>query len=93
MSDQRLNGALDTNGKYRPTLEPLDIKEDYADIPNAGSPTPLTIVGSDNNPFDEIIPHPEDVKHRNLVLCFDGTGDQFDADVCTYDVVVSCAVY
>lgn len=33
------------------------------------------------NPFDEIIPHPDEVHHRNLVLCFDGTGDQFDADV------------
>lgn len=33
------------------------------------------------NSFDEIIPHPSEVKCRNLVLCFDGTGDQFDDDV------------
>lgn len=32
--------------------------------------------------FDEIIPHPSIIKNgaRNLVLCFDGTGDQFDDD-------------
>lgn len=33
------------------------------------------------NSFDEIIPHPDEVKCRNLILCFDGTGDQFDDDV------------
>lgn len=78
MADQNLNGALDTAGKHKPALEPLQIKEEYSDFPNvSGSPTTLT----NSNPFDEIIPHPEEVKYRNLVLCFDGTGDQFDADV------------
>ncbi|KZP04656.1 hypothetical protein FIBSPDRAFT_923299 [Athelia psychrophila] len=33
-----------------------------------------------DNRFDDIIPHPDEVDHRNLVLCFDGTGDQFDSD-------------
>ena len=39
------------------------------------------------NPFDEIIPDPDEVHHRNLVLCFDGTGDQFEADVSIYSLV------
>jgi uncharacterized protein (DUF2235 family) len=28
----------------------------------------------------EVIPPIEDQKNRTLILCFDGTGDQFDAD-------------
>ena len=71
------------------------VKDDYPDIPNAESPSSSSpvkeypngdVTGHDikyhANPFDEIIPDPDQVHHRNLVLCFDGTGDQFDADVC-----------
>ena len=36
--------------------------------------------------FDEIIPHPDEVHHRNLVLCFEGTADQFDGDVIVLDI-------
>ncbi|KAF9225174.1 hypothetical protein BS17DRAFT_730406 [Gyrodon lividus] len=49
----------------------------YAEIPNAsGSPdgaTPPPIVST-----DDVIPPAH--TYRTLVLCFDGTGDQFDAD-------------
>jgi len=78
MADQNLNGALDTAGKHRPPLEPLQIKENFSDIPQASS-SPTTLLPN-SNPYDEIIPHLDEVKHRNLILCFDGTGDQFDAD-------------
>ena len=42
----------------------------------------------------KIIPPPDPTRRRTLVLCFDGTGDQFDADVggvlgCTPPVRVS----
>ena len=59
-------------------------KDDYS--PADGSEyDPKAGHGNDTaNPFDEIIPHPDEVHHRNLILCFDGTGDQFDADVSTY---------
>lgn len=30
---------------------------------------------------EPIIPNREEFPHRTLVLCFDGTGDQFDSDV------------
>ena len=76
------------------TTTTTTIKDDYPDIPNAESPSSSSPAkdypnGDVNdhdtkyhaNPFDEIIPDPEQVHHRNLVLCFDGTGDQFDADV------------
>ncbi|KAH7926861.1 hypothetical protein BV22DRAFT_1008135 [Leucogyrophana mollusca] len=67
-------------------------ENDYPDIPNVQSPnggsdSPSSsnfpnLKGDDKqlhgNPFDEVIPHEH--SHRTLVLCFDGTGDQFDAD-------------
>lgn len=37
---------------------------------------------------DDVIPPVH--THRTLVLCFDGTGDQFDADVCfSLDILTS----
>ncbi|KAJ8085202.1 hypothetical protein AAF712_003504 [Marasmius tenuissimus] len=30
--------------------------------------------------LDDVIPEPDEHRHRTLVLCFDGTGDQFDDD-------------
>jgi hypothetical protein len=49
------------------------------------SPPPRSGSGVWNAPKRRWIPHPEDpVQHpaRTLILCFDGTGDQFDNDVC-----------
>ncbi|KAL0952102.1 hypothetical protein HGRIS_008735 [Hohenbuehelia grisea] len=55
----------------------------YPDIPNVGSPGRAS--GFEDNSStdsfeddDDIIPSSHD--HRTLVLCFDGTGDQFDDD-------------
>src|SRR5882762_2599318 len=77
---------LKTNGnarpiKNKPELEPIKVGGDYPDIPNTYSPTAVSSPPNSFGNFDEIIPHPDEVPHRNLVLCFDGTGDQFDADV------------
>ena len=36
--------------------------------------------GDHDHPFDDIIPPFHDRQHRTVVLCFDGTGDQFDSD-------------
>jgi len=62
------------------------VQEQVQDVPQrTESPIPLSPTSQDSeqtaiNPVDEIIPHPDEVKHRNLILCFDGTGDQFDGD-------------
>ncbi|KAF7976182.1 hypothetical protein HWV62_7344 [Athelia sp. TMB] len=73
----------------KPALQPIQVtreKDDqYPEIKDTESPTdesgPATPHGHPiSTAFDEIIPHPDDVHHRNLVLCFDGTGDQFDGD-------------
>jgi hypothetical protein len=82
MAEPQTNGSVDpVNGK--PGLEPIQTTGGaYPGVPKTYSPNePPSAI---NNAFDEIIPHPDDVHHRNLVLCFDGTGDQFDADVGTY---------
>ncbi|KIM78387.1 hypothetical protein PILCRDRAFT_75759 [Piloderma croceum F 1598] len=76
MTQPIVNGVAET--KPKPGLRP--IQTNYSGIPNTYSPTSTT-AGGITNPYDEIIPHPDKVHHRNLVLCFDGTGDQFDADV------------
>ncbi|KAH7911623.1 hypothetical protein BJ138DRAFT_1006185 [Hygrophoropsis aurantiaca] len=72
---------------------PLIFDNDYPDIPNVLSPnggddSPSSSefaklkghesISSDGHPLDTVIPHEHD--HRTLVLCFDGTGDQFDGD-------------
>ncbi|KAF7436007.1 hypothetical protein PC9H_002833 [Pleurotus ostreatus] len=60
----------------------VDSSEDrFPDIPNVGSPGRMAT--ADHASFsdeeeDEVIPPTHD--HRTLVLCFDGTGDQFDDD-------------
>jgi hypothetical protein len=75
MTEPTVNGA-------KPGLLPIQTG-DYPGVPNTDSPTTSTAGGGGviDNPFDDIIPHPDEVHHRNLILCFDGTGDQFDADV------------
>lgn len=62
-----------------PTIA-ADPKIGNVDDPNKRGPTKPLRKGTGTT-FDEIIPHPDEVHHRNLVLCFDGTGDQFDDDV------------
>lgn len=64
---------------------PIQVNSNHPEIVDTNSPTQDSTIPfgtcSICNDFDEIIPHPEDVHHRNLVLCFDGTGDQFDRNV------------
>jgi hypothetical protein len=81
-TEPNANGAA-APSKPKPGLEPIQTGGDYPGVPNTNSPTSSSELG--HNPFDEIIPHPSEVPHRNLILCFDGTGDQFDADVCFLD--------
>jgi uncharacterized protein (DUF2235 family) len=37
-------------------------------------------LGPDKVNIHEIIPDPSEITRRNLIVCFDGTGDQFDLD-------------
>ena len=76
-----------TDGDKKPLLNNIVIQNDYPEFPNVssvqGSSEPGVVVGDDNKyHLDEIIPP----KHNNrtIVLCFDGTGDQFDEDVCNH---------
>jgi hypothetical protein len=80
MTEPKTNGSARPIDS-RPRLEPITIDGDYPDFPNTCSPTAASSATNDMDMFDEIIPHPDEVHHRNLVLCFDGTGDQFDGDV------------
>lgn len=50
--------------------------DDYPEVPNV--PSSPTSDGQGSHPFDAIIPPAH--TRRTLVLCFDGTGDQFDSD-------------
>jgi hypothetical protein len=65
-------------------LTPFDLTIDgYAEIPTTSNspsgdtPLPSTIIGS----TADVVPPTH--THRTLVLCFDGTGDQFSEDVST----------
>ena len=42
---------------------------------------------------DAVIPSNNDARARTLVLCFDGTGDQFDLDVRSYSLSPSSYVF
>jgi hypothetical protein len=42
--------------------------------------------------YDETVVPPSHDGIRTLVLCFDGTGDQFDSDVYTYTFLYSLCV-
>ncbi|CAL1694705.1 unnamed protein product [Somion occarium] len=62
-------------------ISPSSSVDTTASSSSGGIDTPLTTPGISNTGYNlasDIIPseHP----HRTLVLCFDGTGDQFDAD-------------
>ncbi|KAJ7053865.1 hypothetical protein C8F01DRAFT_503659 [Mycena amicta] len=54
-----------------------DSYDAYSGFPKRSSPPPMPVNGRKLN-LEETIP-PEN-EHRTLVLCFDGTGDQFDDD-------------
>jgi hypothetical protein len=79
MAEPQANGPTEPLDR-KPELPPIKVDGNYTGVPNVKSPDGIS--GKPNsNPFDEIIPHANEVHHRNLILCFDGTGDQFDADV------------
>ena len=67
----------------KPLLNKIVVEHDYPEFPNVssgpeGSGSPGVTI-EDKYHMDEIIPS----KHgnRTIILCFDGTGDQFDEDV------------
>lgn len=72
------------NGDIKPLLKNIVIQNDYPEFPNVasdpeGSGSPLPSAVADKYHMDEIIPPQHD--NRTIILCFDGTGDQFDEDV------------
>ena len=82
--------SLLPNGDKKPLLNNIVVENDYPEFPNvssgpegsgsgSGSGSPLPSGVEDKYHMDEIIPS----KHgnRTIILCFDGTGDQFDEDV------------
>ncbi|OJA19273.1 hypothetical protein AZE42_04491 [Rhizopogon vesiculosus] len=62
--------------QQQPRPTPLVING-YSEIPDVSS-SPTTGGEGSSHPYDAIIPPAH--THRTLVLCFDGTGDQFDSD-------------
>ena len=76
-----------------PPKKPLSnivVENDYPEFPNvssdpdgsgsgSGTPSPLPLGVEDKYHLDEIIPPTH--SNRTIILCFDGTGDQFDEDV------------
>lgn len=67
------------NGDAKPLLNKV-VVEDEEHSPEGLSPE-SDLTGSENKfHLDEIIPPTH--SHRTIVLCFDGTGDQFSEDVC-----------
>ena len=62
------------------STSPQTFPDAYPDIPNVShSPKGGSSTIKTFDPLDDVIPATH--KDRTLVLCFDGTGDQFDADV------------
>ena len=80
--------SLLPNGDRKPLLNNIVVENDYPEFPNvssdpdglgsgSGSPSPSGV--GDKYHMDEIIPSKH--SNRTIILCFDGTGDQFDEDV------------
>ena len=76
--------SLSTNNDKKPLLNDIVVENDYPEFPNVSSDpsdpaSPLSSGVEDKYHMDEIIP----LRHTNrtIILCFDGTGDQFDDDV------------
>jgi len=69
----------------KPLLDTIVVQNDYSEFPNvssdpegsgSGSSSPSRV--EDKYHMDEIIPSTH--SNRTIILCFDGTGDQFDED-------------
>ena len=74
------NGSGDT----KPLLNKVVVQDDSPDIsPTGVSPLSRSDLSAVENKhhLDEIIPATH--SHRTIILCFDGTGDQFSEDVRT----------
>ena len=78
--------SLAPNGDRKPLLNNIIVENDYPEFPNvssdpgsSGSGSPLPSGVEDKYHMDEIIPSKH--SNRTIILCFDGTGDQFDEDV------------
>lgn len=70
------------NGDTKPLLSKVDVQDDDADLSPVGeSPSDLLTAVDPKHHLDEIIPKTH--SRRTIVLCFDGTGDQFSEDVRT----------
>jgi hypothetical protein len=70
------------NGGNKP-LNNIVVENDYSEFPNVSSgPEGSGSPGEEDkyhHDMDEIIPSKH--SNRTIILCFDGTGDQFDEDV------------
>ena len=64
----------------RTPYSPQTFTDAYPDIPNASGSPKGEKSSFKSDSLDDVLPPAHD--YRTLVLCFDGTGDQFDADVC-----------
>ena len=77
--------SVSPNGDQKPLLNNIVVANDYPELPKVSSPTgngsgsPLPSSAGDKFHMDEIIPSKH--SNRTIILCFDGTGDQFDEDV------------
>ena len=81
--------SLSLNNDKKPLLNNIVVANDYPEFPNvssgpdgSGLSSPLLSAGvtvGDKHHMDEIIPSRH--SNRTIILCFDGTGDQFDEDV------------
>ena len=78
--------SLSPNDDKKSLLNNIVVENDYPEFPNvssepngSGSGSPLPPSVGDKYHMDEIIPSKH--SNRTIILCFDGTGDQFDEDV------------
>lgn len=62
------------------TATTTDVNDQAMPAPTSMTPPPAFPETVDP-PLPKIIPPTEPDRRRTIVLCFDGTGDQFDADV------------
>lgn len=73
--------SLSLNGDTKPLLSKVDVHDDNPELsPEGDSPHTQSDI-ADIYHLDEIIPKTH--SRRTIVLCFDGTGDQFSEDVRT----------
>jgi hypothetical protein len=82
--------SLNLNGGKKPLLNNIVVENGYPEFPKvssgpdgSGLTSPLIpssgVTIGDKHHMDEIIPKRH--SNRTIILCFDGTGDQFDEDV------------